>query len=113
MRKAKNTPQDLPAGIKTAAGSAAVKYANRKLSEVAGAVRATGSLDGNLRLAEGADFGGGSFGLLGRRLFKLGLGCIHELDDPEQDKSHKEEVDDRSNEIAVSEGCRIFKLTLA
>ena len=61
---------------------------------------AAGSLDGNFRLAVRADLGGGSFGLLGFGLFQLGLGSIHELDDPEQNKCHEQEVDNCGNEVA-------------
>ena len=71
-------------------------------------MRAAGSLDGDFRFAEGADFGSGSRGDF---LFFFKMELIHGLDDQKEDQSHQQEVDHSSDKGAVGEHSGIFSFS--
>ena len=75
------------------------------LFDLAGAVRAAGSVDVDLAEAVGALLGGGSGRLLLGRLFGGGSRLVHRLDDAEQYNRHQQEVDHGGNEVAVGDRC--------
>jgi len=92
---------------KAAPGRAALCSAEISLllGQLAGAMGAAGSLDGDLTAAEGAFLGGGSSG--GGRsggLFSSLLGLVDRFDEEEDAQSDEEEINDGLDESAVIQG---------